>query len=133
MEVTREDVHDRRMLIPLVEKVSSRANVTRVIADGAYDSREIFSYLDRNGMEPVVKVRKDASDHAFGCMPRKLVAMEQRSDYERWKERHGYGRRARVESAISFGEHISAKRWEQMVRELLIKASVYNMFMGMNP
>ncbi|MGH9920675.1 MAG: IS5 family transposase, partial [Nitrososphaerales archaeon] len=46
MEVTKEDVHDRRMLVPLVEGASSRANVTKAIADGAYDSREIFSYLD---------------------------------------------------------------------------------------
>ena len=138
MEVTKDDVHDRRMLIPLVEKASANAKVTSVIADGAYDSREIFSYLDRNGMEPVIKVRKDASVHAFGCVPRKLSSMEQKRDYERWKTRHGYGRRARVESAIScfkrtFGEHISSKKWDQMVRELMIKASVYNLFIGLNP
>ena len=138
MEVTKDDVHDRRMLIPLVEKASANAKVTSVIADGAYDSREIFSYLDRNGMEPVIKVRKDASVHAFGCVPRKLSSMEQKRDYERWKTRHGYSRRARVESAISsfkrtFGEHISSKKWDQMVRELMIKASVYNLFIGLNP
>jgi hypothetical protein len=138
MEVTKDDVHDRRMLVPLVEEASSRANVTRAIADGAYDSREIFRYLDSNGIEPVVKVRKDASVHAYGCMPRKLVAMEQLRDRERWKRRHGYGQRARVESAISsfkrtFGEHVSSVKWDNVVNELLLKASVYNLFVGMNP
>jgi transposase len=122
-----------------VEKAAaSKANVTEVIGDVAYDSREIFSYLDRKGIEPIIKVRKNASVHAFGCMPRKLVALEQLRDYERWKKRHGYGRRARVESAISsfkrtFGEHISSVKWENMTRELLVKASVYNMFMSLNP
>jgi len=138
MEVTKEDVHDRRMLTPLVEEASSRANVTRAIADGAYDSREIFRYLDANGIEPVVKVRRDASVQAHGCVPRKLAAIEQKRDYERWKKEHGYGQRARVESAISsfkrtFGEHITSVKWSSIVNELLIKASVYNLFVGMNP
>ncbi len=138
MQVTKEDVHDRRMLVPLVEEASSKASVTRAIGDGAYDSKEIFSYLDRNGIEPVIKVRKDASVHAYGCMPRKLVAMEQLRNRVRWKKRHGYGQRARVESAISsfkrtFGEHITSVRWGSIVNELLIKASVYNLFVGMNP
>lgn len=105
------------------------------MGDGAYDSKEIFRYLDGKGIEPVIKVRKNASMHAYGCMPRKLVAMEQLRDYERWKKRHGYSQRARVESAISsfkrtFGEHITSVRWENMVNELLTKASVYNLFMG---
>jgi DDE family transposase len=139
MEVTKDDVHDRRMLVPLVEEASSKANVTRAIADGAYDSREIFRYLDQKGIEPVIKVRKDASVHALGCMPRKLVVMEQLKNRERWKKRHGYGQRARVESAISsfkrtFGEHINAVRWENAVNELLLKAQIYNTFVGtMNP
>ncbi len=135
MQVTKEDVHDRRMLVPLVEEASSRANVTRAIGDGAYDSREIFRYLDGNGIEPVIKVRKDASVHAYGCTPRKLVAVEQLRNRVRWKKRHGYGQRARVESAISsfkrtFGEHVTSVRWENIVNELLMKASVYNLFMG---
>jgi Transposase DDE domain len=139
MEVTKDDVHDRRMLVPLVEEASSKANVTRAIADGAYDSRAIFRYLDQKGIEPVIKVRKDASVHAYGCMPRKLVVMEQLRNRERWKKRHGYGQRARVESAISsfkrtFGEHINAVRWENAVNELLLKAQIYNIFVGtMNP
>jgi hypothetical protein len=138
MEVTKEDVPDGRMLTPLVEGASSRSSVARVMGDGAYDSRAIFRYLDRRGIEPVIKVRKNSSMKAKGCMPRKLVAMEQLKDYERWKTRRGYGKRARVESAISsfkrtFGEHITSVKWSSIVNELLVKASVYNLFVGMNP
>lgn len=137
MRVTKEETHDGRMLIPLVEEASSRANVTGVIGDGAYDSKETFRYLDRNGMEPVIKVRKNSSVHANGCMPRKRVSMEQLRDYEGWKRRHGYGRRARVESVISsfkrtFGEHITSVRWQNIVKELLAKATVYNLFVGIS-
>jgi hypothetical protein len=138
MEVTKEDVPDGRMLVPLVEGAASRASVTRAIGDGAYDSRAAFRYLDGKGIEPVIKVRKNASLRAMGCMPRKLVVAEQLKDYERWKRRHRYGNRARVESAISsfkrtFGEHITSVRWSSIVNELLVKASVYNLFVGINP
>lgn len=138
MQVTKEDVPDGRMLTPLVEEASSRANVTRAIGDGAYDSRDIFRYLDSKGIEPVIKVRKNSSGRARGCMPRRLVVIEQLKDYERWKRKHGYGNRWRVESAISsfkrtFGEYITSVRWRNIVKELLLKASVYNLFVGMNP
>ncbi|TLY13537.1 MAG: transposase [Thaumarchaeota archaeon] len=71
MQVTKEDVHDRRIFVPLVEEeASSTGSVTRAIGDGAYDSREIFRHLDTNSIEPVIKVRKDASLHTYGACPR---------------------------------------------------------------
>ena len=138
VEVTKEHVSDERMLIPLVEGASSRAHVVSAIGDGAYDSRAAFRYLDHSGIEQVIKVRKNASLRAMGCMPRKLVVQDQLRDYDRWKRRRGYGRRSRVESAISsfkrtFGEHVTSRKWENMVHELMLKASVYNMFLSARP
>ncbi len=63
-------------------------------------------------------------------MPKKLVMIEQLRDYERWKKRHGYGKKSIVvEWAISsfkrtFGGHITSVRWENIVNELPMKASV---------
>ena len=135
VEVTEEDVQDGRMLVPLVKGASSKARVVGAIGDGAYDSRANFRYLDDHGIEPVIKVRKNASLRAMGCMPRKLVVQEQLKDYDGWKRRHRYGKRWRVESAISsfksaFGEHVTSVKWRYMVNELLLKASVYNMFLS---
>lgn len=134
VEVTEEDTPDGRMLQPLVQEAASRADVKHAIMDGAYDSRANFRYLSDNGIEPVIKVRKNSSLRAMGCMPRKLVVREQLGDYDGWKKRYGYGRRWRVESAISsfksaFGEHVTSVKWRYMVNELLLKASVYNMFL----
>ena len=85
----------------------------------------------------MIKVRKNGSTHAHGCTPRKRVVVEQLRDYEKWKRKHGYGYRRRAESAISsfkrtFGEYITSARWRNIVNELLIKASIYNLFIGMN-
>ena len=85
MEVTKESVPDGRMLEPLVEGASSQARVVKVLADGAYDSKANFRMLDSRRIEPAIKVRKNSSMKADGCMPRKLVVVEQLKDYERWK------------------------------------------------
>lgn len=138
MEVTKEDVPDGRMLKPLVEKASSKAEVTKVIGDGAFDSRENFRFLTERGIEPIIKVRKNSSTKAKGCMPRKLAVIEQLKDPDQWKKKHGYGFRWMAESAISslkrtFGEQISSIKWRSIVNELLFKASIYNLFIRMNP
>lgn len=138
MEVTKEDVPDGRMLKPLVEKASSKVEVTKMIGDGAFDSRENFRLLAERGIEPIIKVRKNSSLKAIGCMPRKLAVMEQLKDPDQWKKKHGYGFRWMAESAISslkrtFGEQTSSIKWMNIVNELLFKASIYNLFIGMNP
>jgi transposase len=140
MKVTKEeDVSDGRLLTPLVRKVQANdTTIKKVIADGAYDERrKNFRFLDNAGVKPVIKVRTNSSSKAMGCMPRKMVVVvEQLQDIKRWKRRHGYGMRWIVESAFSsikrtFGEHVKSVRWKNMVNELLLKASIYNMFIEM--
>ena len=138
MKVTKEYVHDGKKLIPLVKQAMQNTNVSKVIADGAYDSRKNFRFLANNKIEPIIKVRKNASLHARGCMPRKLSVIEQKEDLKKWKQKHGYGYRWIAESAFSafkrtFGEHVKAVKWKNMVKELMLKASIYNMFIAMNP
>jgi len=105
------------------------------LADGAYDSRDNFRYLAEKGIEACIKVRRGSSMKARGCTPRKLAAIEQLN--EGWKRRHGYGMRWMAESAFScmkrvFGEHVRSVRWRSMVKELILKAYIYNMFTSMN-
>ena len=69
-------------------------------------------------------------------MPRKLVAQEYLHDPEAWKRNHGYGQRWMVESSFSsfkrtFGEYVSAKTCETWRNEMMLKASLYNLFIGL--
>jgi hypothetical protein len=137
IEVTREDVSDGRMLKPLVEGSAGKTDLKRVVADGAYDSKSNFRLLADRGIEPVIKVRKNASFKAGGCVPRKIAVAEQLGNAG-WKKEKGYGYRWMAESAFSsikrvFGEYISSVKWKNIVNELLLKASIYNLFMAMNP
>jgi DDE family transposase len=137
MKVTKEDVSDSRMLKPLIRLAASSSitTINKVVADGAYDSRDNFRYLDQMNIEPVIKVRKNSSTKANGCMSRKLVVLEQLRDMKRWKKKHGYGMRWIAESAFSsikriFGEYVASVKWDNIVNELLLKAYIYNVFIG---
>jgi hypothetical protein len=71
-------------------------------------------------------------------MPRKLVAQEYLRDPEAWKRSHGYGQRWMAETAFStfkrlFGEYVSSIKFKHMVGEMMIKASLYNLFTAMTP
>ena len=132
LKVTDEKTGDGGMLQPLVEEASKKGKVAKAIGDGAYDMKSNFSYLNAKGIEPAIKVRKNTSSRAGGCMPRKLVAQEYLKDPEDWKHNHGYGYRWMAESAFSslkrtFGEYVSAKTIQNMAQEMMIKASLYNM------
>ena len=136
LEVTDDKVGDERMLQPLVEEASRKGKTAKTIGDGAYDTRSNFRYLDENGIEPVIKVRRDASRRAGGCVLRKLVAQEYLSNPQAWKRRHGYGQRWMVETAFStfkrtFGEYVSAKTMHNMTNEIILKASLYNILTGL--
>ena len=137
MDVTKEHVHDTRRFKRLVKQSREKANVKKVVADGAYDTKENFEFCSQNGVEPIIKVRKGSVPKARGSWARRYSVEEQLSDYNLWKERHGYGYRWSVEGAFSvikrvFGEYVSAKKYPNMVKEIMLKVSLYNIFTGMS-
>src|SRR3989337_4466591 len=71
IEVTKETVSDGKMLEPLVEESAQKTDVKRVLGDGAYDSRKNFTLLAGKKLDPVIRVRKNSSFKAKGCMARK--------------------------------------------------------------
>jgi hypothetical protein len=137
LQVTSEEVHDSsKVLKKLVKAASENNDVKRVIADGAYDSKKNFSYLSDNGIQAAIKVKKNSSDKAMGCYPRKLAVIQQLSDIDRWKSSVSYGHRWIAESVFSaikrmFGEYVMARNYQNMVKEMFLKVSLYNVFTGM--
>ena len=136
MIVTKEAVHDGKMLKEIVNDVSKNYDIKKVLADGGYDSKDNFRYLDELKITPIIKVRKNSSiKNNSKCIPRKLSVIQQLDNLKRWKKTHGYGMRWMAESAFSsikrtFGEHVSSVKWNNIVNEVMLKASIYNLFMN---
>jgi hypothetical protein len=138
LEVTDEKVHDGEVMRKLVKHVlynggEKRARVRSVLSDGAYDSNENFRFLNDKGIEPVIRVRKNSIVSSKSNRMRNIEVRQQTKDFLKWKKKKRYGQRWIAETAFSsvkrmFGEHASASRLQNMVREMMLKVSLYNLF-----
>ena len=140
LEVTDEKVHDGRMLKKLVDHVldsssseSNMAKVKSVLADGAYDSDATFQYLENKRIKPGIKVRKNSIISCKNNSFSNKQVIPQSKDFLKWKKKRKYGCRWMAETAFSsikrtFGEQVSATRFQNMVKEIMIKVSLYNLF-----
>src|SRR5215472_17287261 len=136
LEVTSEEVHDGKMLKKLVDNVSENNKTKRVLADGMYDSNNNFRYLSKNHIKPGIKTRRSSKVKPTNCSARNMSVLRQRTNLKRWKRSVSYGKRWMVETVFScikrmFGEYVNARKFHNMTKELIIKASLYNMFVAM--
>ncbi len=70
-------------------------SISKFYGDGAFDSNEMFTSLDRLHIDPIIKIRKNAStDHVRGSMHRrKAIRTYQDLGYKEWTEQNHYGMR----------------------------------------
>ena len=136
LDVTSEEVHDVKVLPKLVDYIAIKQNkvIDTAIMDGSYDSNKIFQFLSFKGIQPAIKVRKNSRcrNKTNHYLRNKMVKM-QKNDLQEWKDSVRYGQRWMVESVFSsmkrmFGEYVTAIRLENMIREIMWKASLYNWF-----
>ncbi len=139
LEVTDEKVHDGRMLKKLVSNVSdsrepNTVKIKSVLADGAYDSNANFQYLEDKKITPGIKVRKNSIISIRNNRLRnREVIIQSKDDLLKWKKKRKYGHRWMAETAFStikrtFGEYVSATKFQNMINEMMIKVSLYNLF-----
>jgi Transposase DDE domain len=135
LDVTSEQVHDSQVLPVLIEDITIKQNkiVNTVIADGAYDNNNNFQYLSFNGIKPVIKIRKNARIRNDNHYLRNKTVKVQKSNLQQWKDSVSYGERWIAETVFScikrmFGEYVTAVKFKNMIKEIMLKASLYNLF-----
>jgi transposase len=139
LEVTDEKVHDGKMMCRLVDcmlKQNNAVNIKTVLEDGAYDSNENFKYLQEKKIQPGIKVRKNSIISSKNNKVRNREVELQTDDPLKWKKKRGYGKRWMAETAFSsikrtYGEYVSATRFQNMVKEMIMKVYLYNLFRRM--
>lgn len=136
IEVTDERTGDIKRFKPLVEQSSENANVKRVLADAAYDSRENFDFLEGKGIEAGIRPRRNSSGKAQGSWALRREVRKFLDDEEAWKGEKDYGQRWSVESFFSvlkrtFRERIRAHKLKNMIKEVKLKAFGYNLIMNL--
>ena len=134
-----EQVHDGKVLPELVDDITIKQNkiIDMTIADGAYDSNNNFQFLSFKGIQPAIKVRKNSRCRKTNHYLRnKIVNMQKKNNLQEWKNSVSYGKRWMVETVFScikrmFGEYVTAIRFENMIKEMILKASLYNLFQSL--
>jgi hypothetical protein len=111
------------------------ATIESVLADGAHDTNTNFQFLEQKGITPGIKVRKNPiiSIRNNSLRNKEVRLQAKDDDLLKWKTKRKYGHRWIAEMAFSmikrtFGEYVSATRFQNMVKEMMIKISLYNLF-----
>jgi len=104
-----------------------------MIADGSYDNNKNFQYLSFRGIKPAIKVRKNSRCRKKNHYLRNKTVKMQKNNLQQWKVSVNYGQRWIVETVFScikriFGEYVTAIKFKNMIKEIMLKASLYNLF-----
>ena len=135
LDVTSEQVHDSKVLPVLIEDITIKQNkiVDSIIADGSYDNNKNFQFLSFKGIKPAIKVRKNSRCRKTNHYLRNKTVKMQKNNLQQWKVSVNYGQRWIVETVFScikriFGEYVTAIKFKNMIKEIMLKASLYNLF-----
>jgi len=135
--VTSERTGDSKKFIPLVKEVSKKnKKIKKVYADTMYDSRKNFNLLKEKGIEPAIKVRKNARTLSRGSpLRREEAVLTKKFGLEGWKQLKDYGQRWIVEIVFSsfkrvLGEALRSKKFLSQKAEASLKVMLYNRFLS---
>jgi Transposase DDE domain. len=139
MDVTSEKVGDGRRLRRPVGDAEGRVRVGRVLADGAYDSRANFNFPAGEGIEPVIGVGEGAAPcRGAGDLSQEAGrhrAAEVQAEgvvQDPWVRIQMEGRGGLLGDSIKriFGEYVTAGKFANMAKEMVMKAFIYNIFIA---
>ncbi len=128
--VTDRDRHDITQFKPLLERTAENFSVGKVLADKAYNSREVIAFTDNMGIEPFIPFRSNCA-----VKPNLKAAAWDRLfhlyNFKRDEFLAHYHKRSNVESAFSsmkrkFGDFIRSKTEVAQINEVLLKVLAHN-------
>jgi transposase len=129
--ITNKDVVDPRVLPRLLKHVDHP--IERVLADGAYDSRECYRAIYRRGARAVIPPRKGAVlwTDEYLCDRTANLREQHRLGDEGWKRKVKYHRRSLVETAFFrlktlFSDKLRAREVERQRTEVTIRCMALN-------
>jgi hypothetical protein len=84
-----------------------------------------------NGILPCIKVKKNPKVRwKKGNILINLSVLVQRNNLQKWKDSVSYGQRWIIESVLlykkTFGEYVYSVKFKNMIKEMMLKASLYN-------
>jgi hypothetical protein len=134
MDVTIDDKHDSEALLSIIMNASRHRLISEACMDGSYDSEKSYRLLGGTGIKPVIKPRRNARADRGPPERRTSVMMLKTLSEREWMM--GYGRRWSAEAAFLtfkrlYGEYCISKSMENITKDLMAKAYIYNMIINL--
>jgi len=114
----------------------NRKKIKKLLGDGLHDCKDTFNLCDDLGIEPVIKIRKNANKKSTGCRLRKEKLKEYlRLGHNKWVKEKGYGLRwvctEGIFSSVKriFGEYVRSTKKRNMYHEAKLKFWAYNLLL----
>lgn len=127
--VGNEHLDERKAGRKLIKR--NKSKISKLLADGLHDVKATFNICKK--IDPVIKIRENASDKADGSFLRKEKVKEYKKlGYKEWARQKGYGMRwvctEGIFSAVKrmFGEFVRATKRANMYLEAKLKFWAYN-------
>lgn len=115
----------------------NRKKIKKAIMDGLHDCEDTFNLCDELGIEPVIKVRKNASENGFSRRA-KEVRLYKEIGHKQWIKEKGYGLRWPSSEGIFsgtkriFGECVRATKKRNVYKEAKRKFWAYNQLLNIS-
>ena len=107
--------------------------IRKVLMDGLHDIRSTFNLCAQKGIEPVIKIRKNANTKSKGSPARRKAVLEYKElGHKKWCKAKGYGFRWPLSEGIFssvkiiFGENVRAHKKRNAYHEAKMKFWAYN-------
>lgn len=129
--VGNEGLDERAKGRSMVKKKAKK--IKKLLGDGLHDVKETFNLCRKLGIEPVIKIRRNAQTKSDGSFLRKKCVLEYKKlGHKKWVQKKGYGVRwlctEGIYSAVKriFGEYVRALKKRNAYHEAKLKFWAYS-------
>ena len=116
----------------LKDLIDEGMTVNKFWGDGSFDVKELFNFLEKQGIESAIKIRNNASLKARGSLRRAREVKEYKNKgYKEWAKNKRYGQRwtgtEGIFSAVKrkFGENVRSRKLGNIFKEAKRKFWAY--------
>lgn len=135
VRIGNESLDERKSARGMVRKKAKK--IKKLLGDGLHDCKETFNLCNKLGIDPVIKIRANASEKARGSSLRREKVKEYKElGHDKWVEKNQYGTRwlctEGIFSAVKriFRECVSATKKRNMYHETKLKFWAYNLLLS---
>ena len=133
LKMTDHKTNDRQVANPIIESIGVE-NIDEVLADGGYDSLNIYSYLEQHGIITLIPPPPNARVHDKRNdlhQRNKTVQYIRDKGYHAWTNKNNFERRNRVENTFYriktiFGRQFISRVWKNQEVESKLIANLLN-------